>query len=94
MKNLIFLIVVLTIIPMFVFADDITHQIGNSGYAIRRAMQMGAEQKSPEHYKKAVQLQEEAKGFFYLRKKSSALERSLEAEKEANLAFQEAVVTP
>lgn len=70
-------------------ADEMTHQLGNSGYALRWAMQEGASQKSPEHYWKAVALQRRARVKFSDHALREALTLSQEAEKEAHLALKD-----
>ncbi|MBI4411416.1 MAG: hypothetical protein HY541_02905 [Deltaproteobacteria bacterium] len=68
------------------FADEITHSIGNAVYAVRAARIHHADTKSREHYRNAVELlwkaQQEAN-------KDEALRLAAEAEKEARLALEE-----
>lgn len=72
------------------FADEYTHQLGNSGYAVREAMQQKANTKSPELYWKAVKLQREARLAFQSENLEKAMELSREAEKLAKQALKEA----
>lgn len=86
------LIVSLILLGLFhsvpAFADEITHQLGNSGYAIREAMQNGANRKSPEHYWTALRLQNQAKRAFRAGAYQRAVELSKQAETEAKLAIE------
>ena len=68
-------------------ADEVTHQLGNSGYAIREAMQAGAPRKSPASYFKALNLQRQAKKAFNDENLEMALKVSKEAETEAKQAL-------
>lgn len=70
-------------------ADEITHRLGNSGYAVRDAMHAGAAKKSPRHYRKAVDLQRMARIKFSQRYLNEAIELSRQAEVEARLALKE-----
>ncbi len=70
-----------------VLADETTHQLGNSGYAIRWAMQEGGAKKNPDHYARALKLQREAKAKLAHENEEEAIRLSREAEKEARLSF-------
>lgn len=72
-------------------ADEYTHQLGNSGYALRWAMDAGANVKSHERYRKAVELQRQARIKFKQRYLKESMDLSREAEKEALLARQESL---
>lgn len=84
-----YLLLITTFLCSTVWADEITHQLGNSGYAVRWAMQEGAAKKSPEHYAQALKLQQEAKAKFAHENEKEAMRLSQEAEKEARLAIQD-----
>lgn len=75
--------------PFISVADEVTHQLGNSGYAVRWAMQEGANEKSHEHYRKAVELQAKARLKFQQRYISEAMDLSRQAEEEAKIAIKE-----
>lgn len=64
-------------------ADEWTHQLGNSGYAIREAMQKGAPTKCPERYRQALVLQNQAKEAFKSRARQRSMDLSRKAEIEA-----------
>ena len=72
-------------------ADEVTHQLGNSGYAIREAMQAGAPRKSPASYFKALNLQNQAKKAFSNENLEMAIQVSKEAEAEAKLALKKSL---
>lgn len=59
MKKILFIF--LFLFATSVFANEITHAIGDTGYMIREAMQAGAAQKDTQNYQAALQLQKEAK---------------------------------
>ncbi len=77
MKTIIFLLILAWAGP--VLADEWTHQLGNSGYAIREAMHEGAAKKSPNAYFRAVKLQRRAYQAFHDR----ALEKSRDLSQQA-----------
>lgn len=81
----------LLLLPQISTADDVTHQLGNSAYLVRWAMQEGADEKSNDHYRKAVELQRKAELKFKHRFVTEALELSREAEKEAKIALKESL---
>lgn len=90
MKLILFVFSLLFFSPLAA-ADEVTHQLGNSGYAIRWAMDEGAAKKSPEHYWRAVELQGQAKAKLAAENEKEALRLSREAEKEAKLALKESM---
>jgi len=75
--------------PVLSHADELTHQLGNSGYAVRWAMHLGANKKSPTHYRTAVKLQKQAREKFRHENDAEAKRLSEEAYKEAMLAVEE-----
>ena len=77
------------IISSPVLANEHTHQLGNSGYAIREAMHEGAATKSPDKYWEALRLQNEAKEKFKQRYFNEAMELSKQAYSLAKEALQE-----
>ncbi len=77
------------IISSPVLANEHTHQLGNSGYAIREAMHEGAATKSPVKYWEALRLQNEAKEKFKQRYFNEAMELSKQAYTLAKEAYQE-----
>lgn len=83
------LILPLILFSSFLQADEVTHQLGNSGYAVREAMQAGAAKKSPEHYWEAVRLQRQARILFSKRYIKKAVALSIQAEEEAKKALEE-----
>lgn len=87
MKKLILLLVFFVSSP--VLANEHTHQLGNSGYAIREAMHEGAATKSPAKYFEALRLQNEAKEKFKSRYFKEAMELSKQAYTLAKEAYQE-----
>ena len=70
------------------FADEITHPIGNAVYAVRAARIHHADTKSPDHYRRGVDLLRQAQ---QKANKDEALHLAAEAEKEAQLALQESI---
>lgn len=89
MSRMKYLLLGLSLLSSVAWADEITHQLGNSGYAVRWAMQAGATKKSPEHYARALKLQREAKIKFARENEQEAIRLSQEAEKEARLALKD-----
>ncbi|EKD41916.1 MAG: hypothetical protein ACD_73C00442G0004 [uncultured bacterium] len=63
-----------------VMADEYTHQLGNSGYAIRFARIEHADRESPKEYRQAVKLQRKAQNLFAQQKMTEAMEISKKAE--------------
>lgn len=61
-RFLIFSILFLAAAP--VFSSETTHLLGTSGYMIREAMQVGANKKDPDNYRRAVALQKQARQAF------------------------------
>lgn len=90
MRAIIFTILFSALISQVGFSDEWTHQLGNSGYAIREAMNRGASKKSPLHYWKAVKLQEQAKNKLRHENLDEAIRLSRLAFREAKLAYHEA----
>lgn len=71
-------------------ADEFTHQLGNSLYAIRAARLECAFKRSPDYYFRAVRAQMKAQKKFANRALVEATHLSLTAEREAKLALKEA----
>ena len=69
-------------------ADEATHSIGNAVYAVRAARIRHADTKSPDHYRRGVDLLRQAQ---QKANKDEALHLAAEAEKEAQLALQESI---
>lgn len=71
------------------FADEVTHQLGNSGYAVREAMLDHADLLSPEYYYSAASWQQRARELFAQRKIKQALAASHTAEQMAKIAIKQ-----
>lgn len=81
--------VFISFLSLSIQADELTHQLGNSGYAIREAMQAKAYDKSPGHYWKSVYLQRQARIMLQKRKLELAMQLSVEAQREAKMALEQ-----
>lgn len=79
MKLFISLILLLGVTKL-VFADEYTHQLGNSGYAIRFARIEHADVEAPKEYRQAVKLQRKAQVLFAEQQLTEAVEISKKAE--------------
>lgn len=67
-----------------VFANELTHAIGDTGYMIREAMHARANKWDGERYSQAIQLQNEAKDYMWgMHKKGRSVEKAMELTKEA-----------
>ncbi|MBI2339961.1 MAG: hypothetical protein HYU99_06315 [Deltaproteobacteria bacterium] len=82
-----FVFLLAVLVPSISSADEITHSLGNAVYAVREARIWHADTKSPDHYRVAVNLLQKAQN---TANKDEALHLAAEAEKEAQLALQEA----
>ncbi len=89
MKRYFFLFLTIFLATPFAKADEVTHQLGNAAYAIRWARLEGANAKSPEHYRKAVELYRQAQIDFENRELKKAVLLSQESRTEARLALKE-----
>ncbi len=61
-------------------ADEWTHQLGNSGYAVREAMHAGANKSHNEQYQEAVQWQKKARNLFSQFNRDESMDASRKAE--------------
>jgi hypothetical protein len=87
-KTFFFLLLIVGLAPL-AQADEWTHQLGNSGYAIREAMHEGAAKKSPNAYFRAVKLQTQAYRAFHARDLEGSRELSKQAYDLAKRAYED-----